>query len=173
MTRSEFNHYNLEVFLSIANLYRQNLEMISEIHAMDIDLTAADQVRSTKPEVALEDVDRALDAATNIWRQRNETLQDAVATWNVTWFPRVAEANGRQFLHELDDVKDHLPDRTVDMSYLVYREKLLPFGTWVNSIVEARNQFAAAHNLPSRTYTMSWDDLSVTPRAAIFRLHPE
>jgi hypothetical protein len=68
-------------------------------------------------------------------------------------------------LHELDDVKDHLPDRTVDMSYLVYRETLFPFGTWVNSIAAARNQFAAAHNLPVRNYQLSWDDLSVTSPA--------
>ena len=52
--------------------------------------------------------------------------------------PRVAEANGRRFLHELDDVKDHLPDRTVDMTYLVYRELLLPFGDWVEQVRAAR-----------------------------------
>ena len=65
------------------------------------------------------------------------------------------------FLHELDDVKDHLPDRTVDMSYLVYREKLLPFGDWVNAILSARNQFAAAHHLPARDERFDWSDLSV------------
>ena len=99
MARVQFNHYNLEVYLSVTNLYRQNLQMISEIHAMDLDLIAADQVKSTKPEVALKDVDQALDTATTIWRQRNEVLQNAVKTWDVTWFPRVAEANGRKFLH--------------------------------------------------------------------------
>jgi hypothetical protein len=163
IARSQFNHYNLDVYLSIAHLYRQNLEMITGIHDMDLNLSAADQLKDIKPEAALQDVDLALDTATAIWRQRNQTLQDAIATWDVTWLPRVDEANGRQFLHELDDVKDHLPDRTVDMSYLVYREKLLPFGTWVNSIAAARNQFAAAHNLPARNYQLSWDDLSVTP----------
>jgi hypothetical protein len=165
MERSQFNHYNLEVYLSIANLYRQNLDMISGIHDMDLDLTAADQARTLKPETALKEVDKALDTATAIWKGRNEALQSAVTTWGVSWLPRVAEANGRRFLHELDDVKDHLPDRTVDMSYLVYRETLFPFGTWVNSIAAARNQFAAAHNLPVRNYQLSWDDLSVTSPA--------
>ena len=161
MARVQFNHYNLEVYLSVTNLYRQNLQIISEIHTMDLDLTAADRAKSTEPEVALKDVDQALDTATTIWRQRNEVLQNAVKTWDVTWFPRVAEANGRQFLHESDDVKDHLPDRTVDMSYLVYRETLLPFGDWVNSIAAARNQFATAHHLPVVEYHLAWDDLSV------------
>jgi hexosaminidase len=58
----------------------------------------------------------------------------------------------------LDDVKDHMGDRTSDMSYLVYREKILPFGGWVNSILAARNEFAAAHNLPARKYPFDWDD---------------
>ena len=48
MARAQFNHYNLEVFLSVSNLFKQNLEMISEIHKMDVDLTAADQMRSAK-----------------------------------------------------------------------------------------------------------------------------
>lgn len=163
MERSQFNRYNLEVYLSIANLYRQNFDMISGIHGMDLDLAAADQTKALKPETALRDVDRALNTATAIWRERNEVLQSAITTWGVSWLPRVAEANGRYFLHEPDDVKDHLPDRTVDMSYFVYREKLLPFGTWVNSIAAARNQFAAAHNLAVRKYQLSWDDLSVSP----------
>ena len=90
-------------------------------------------------------------------------LKNSVATWDEKWFPHIQEANGRRFLHELDDVKDHLPDRTVDMSYLVYREKMLPFGDWVNAIAAARNKFAAAHNLPSRNYRLAWDDFSAVP----------
>ncbi|MEO6923003.1 MAG: hypothetical protein ABI142_04200, partial [Bryocella sp.] len=93
--------------------------------------------------------------------------QNTVTTWYKSWFPRVSEANGRHFLHELDDVKDHLPDRTVDMTYLLYREKLLPFGEWVNSILAARNKFAAAHHLPVRDYRLAWDDFT-TPSSVCF-----
>jgi len=38
---------------------------------------------------------------------------------------------------------------------------MLPFGRWVNGIAEARNRFAATHNLPVRNYNMEWQDLSV------------
>jgi hypothetical protein len=160
LTKSQFNRYNLEVYLSIAELCRQNFQMIGEIARMDKDLEAAKADRQD-PKKALAMVDRALDTATMIKRQRNQTLQDATETWYKSWHPRVAEANGRTFLHELDDVKDHLPDRTVDMTYLVYREKILPFGDWVNAIAKARNDFATAHNLPTRNYEMKWDDFSV------------
>lgn len=163
--RSQFNRYNLEVYLSIANLCRQNLEMLAGIHSMDMDLASASQIKGKDPQKAIGEIDRALDTASSIWQQRNEVLRDAVETWGKSSFPRVADANGRHFLHELDDVKDHLPDRTVDMSYLVYREKILPFGTWVNSIVAARNEFSAAHHLPARNYRLAWDDFSVKSSA--------
>ncbi len=161
--RAQFNRYNLRVYLTIADLCRQNLAMIVGIHRMDVNLAAASQVKEKDPKEAISEVDNALNTATSIWQRRNEVLKNSVATWDERWFPRVEEANGRQFLHELDDVKDHLPDRTTDMSYLVYREKLLPFGDWVNAIAAARNQFATAHHLPTRSYRLAWDDFSAVP----------
>jgi hypothetical protein len=49
------------------------------------------------------------------------------------------------------------------MTYLVYREKLLPFGDWVNAIAAARNQFAAAHHLSTRNYHLAWEDFNAVP----------
>jgi hypothetical protein len=65
---------------------------------------------------------------------RNTVLQDATTTWHKSWFPRVAEANGRRYLDQADDVKDHEPVRTIDMSCLVYRELLLPLGEWARQV---------------------------------------
>jgi hexosaminidase len=156
---ARFNQYNLEVYLTIAQLCRQNLAMIEGIHQMDVALAAGSNLRTRDAEKAVAEVDRALDIANSIWHDRNAALKDSETIWYKSWFPRVAEANGRTFLHELDDVKDHLPDRTVDLSYLVYREKLLPFGAWVNAIRSARNQFAAAHHLPLVNETFDWSEL--------------
>ena len=161
--RAQFNRYNLQVYITIADLCHQNFSMIAGIHRMDEDLASASQVKDKDPKAAVNQMDGALDIATSIWQQRNEVLENSAATWDESWFPRVESANGRHFLHELDDVKDHLPDRTVDMSYLVYREKILPFGQWVNAIADARNQFAAAHNLPARNYHFDWQDFSEVP----------
>ena len=162
LQKSQFNRYNLEVYVTIADLCRQNSTMIEDIHEMDGHLLSAARIKDKNPAETLREVDAALALAQSIWQERNEVLQNSTAIWDEKWFPRVSEANGRHFLHELDDVKDHLPDRTVDMSYLVYRETLLPFGDWVNSISVARNQFATAHHLPVVEYHLAWDDLSVT-----------
>jgi len=159
----EFNRYNLEVYLSIAQIYRQNLEMLLGMGHMNSLVESAQRAAAQgKAKDALESLDSALEMAERIRQQRNTVLRDAVSTWHKSWWPRVAEANGRRFLHELDDVKDHVPDRTVDMSYLVYRELQLPFGEWVAAIRGSRNQYAVANHLPERKGEFDWRDLETT-----------
>lgn len=92
------NRYSLEVFRTLAALCRHNLTFIQTL-------------ANPTP--------RAWATAT---ADRTRVLRALTAVWEKTWRPRVAEANGRRFLHDLDDIKDHRPDRTIDMTYLVDRE---------------------------------------------------
>lgn len=161
LPRSDLNSYNLEVFLSIAQLYRQNLEMLQSVARMDALLrSAAEAAGKNQARQAVASLDQVLQQAKLVRYSRNRVLADATRTWYKSWLPRVAEANGRRFLHELDDVKDHLPDRTVDMTYLVYRELLLPFGDWVEQVRSVRNQYATSHGLPAQNASFDWQDLS-------------
>ena len=154
------NRYNLEVFLAIAELYRQNLEFIGDLSEIDGTLTtASNHARKGEASAAVAAADRALTTAEQMRASRNRVLADATSVWYRSWHPRVAEANGRRFVHELDDVKDHLPDRTVDMSYLVYRELLLPMDDWYARVQGARNAYARSHNLPERNSTLDWASL--------------
>ena len=121
LRRVEYNRYNLEVFRSIALLCRQNLEMLTSLG--DIDNLLREGRR-----------DQAREKALQIREARNRALQQAEEVWYKSWYPRVAQANGRRFLHELDDIKDHVPDRTIDLSYLVYRQLLLPFDPWIEQL---------------------------------------
>jgi hypothetical protein len=172
--RAEHNRYNLEVFLSIARLFEQNLHMLRSIASMDQSLkSASDAARRNNPKQAVAAVDRALQLAALIYLERNRALRDATETWYKTWFPRVAVANGRKFLHELDDVKDHLPDRTVDMSYLIYRETLLPFGEWVDKIRSARNEYAKMHQIPVRNDAFDWKDVSQVSKVQVSEISLE
>ena len=158
----EFNRYNLELYIGIAQLYRQNVEMLIDLGRINTALQAA-QAAAAKPDPkqAVAAVDRALDLAEHIWKERNRAYANAVTTWYKSWYPRVAEANGRRFLDKVDDVKDHLPVRTVDMTYLIYRQLLYPFGEWATSVQAVRNRYAEAHQLPTRTGAWDWKDTSV------------
>jgi hexosaminidase len=157
--RADFNRYNLEVFLTVAGLCRTNLEMLADLGRMDTLLAAAGSAAAQgQAREALAAADQALALAPRIRARRNEALRDVIATWQKSWYARVVSANGRKFLHELDDVKDHVGDRTVDLSYMIQRELLLPLGEWVNQVRVARNQYAQAHNAPVDNQAFDWKD---------------
>lgn len=159
----ELNRYNLQIYLSIAYLYRQNLLLIEDLARVSDALKQAEATANrAEPSKALELVDRALDIAEAVRESRNRALKDATSTWCESWFPRVAHANGRTYRDELDDVKDHQPGRTGDMSYLVYRELLYPMGDWARLTVAARNTYASAHGLPARNWSFNWQDTGLT-----------
>ncbi len=161
---AEFNRYNLEVFLSVAQICRQNLELLESLGRIDRDLkSAAAAATRPQPEEALAALDAALDSVRSIQHERNRALHELEETWFKTWFPRVAEANGRRFLHELDDVKDHVPDRTVDMTYHIYRQLLLPMQEWFDEVQAVRNQYAKSYNLPERKVPFDWSDTAAVP----------
>ncbi len=161
--RVRFNRYNLAVYLSIAKLYRQNLTMLQNLGQIaDLLQQAGQDAGKANAAEALASLDHALDIAKNIRADRNRVLHDATATWYETWFPRVAQANGRTYLNEVDDVKDHQPVRTIDMSYLVYRELLYPLGEWANKTIAIRNQYATSHGLPVRDFKLDWKDTSAS-----------
>jgi hexosaminidase len=171
---AELNRYSLVVFSSIAQLYRQNLDMLRSIASMDEMLKgAAASAEKNQAKQAVQAVDRAINTGRAIQFERNRALRDATETWYETWYPRVPEANGRKFLHDLDDVKDHLPDRTTDMSYLVYRELLLPFGEWVEQIQTARNQYAQTHQMPALNSKFDWKDLKPVAGSEAGEISPE
>ncbi len=165
----EFNRYNLELYIGIAQLYRQNLNMLLDLGRANTAMQAAQAAAAkSDPKRAVAALDRTLDIAENIRQQRNEAFRDAVATWYKSWYPRVPEVNGRKFLDRVDDVKDHLPVRTVDMTYLIYRQLLYPLGDWAAKVGSARDEYARAHDLPLRNRQLDWKDLSTfvtAPRA--------
>ncbi len=157
---ADHNSYTLEVFTTVANLTRHNLDLLRSFARIDRLLSnGAKAAREQKHKDAVQELDSALALTRQIRSERNKTLRDSTAVWYKTWFPRESEANGRRFLHEVDDVKDHLPDRTIDMSYLVYRELHLPLDHWYNRVQQARNNYAQAHGLSARNEPLDWKRL--------------
>src|SRR5205085_4748701 len=53
-------------------------------------------------EQAVDAVDQALEMVRKMREERNQVLREATATWQESWLPRVTEANGRRYVHELD-----------------------------------------------------------------------
>jgi hexosaminidase len=171
----QFHRYNLEVYLSIARLCRQNLLMLRDLAGVAKALEAA-QERAAKLQHAdaVAALDQALDIAGKIRDQRNQALRDVTATWYKTWFPRVREANGRRVARAPQDFVDTQPSERarrsqVGLLYLVDRELSLPFGEWVNQVQEVRNAYATAHGLPARESKFDWQDTETIHSQAVDR----
>ena len=155
----DYQHYNLQVLLSVAQLCRQNIKMLLGLKRINDLMTLSSVIAGNNPAAAISLIDQALDQLKVIRDDRNEVLQTVTAVWYQDWYPRVSEANGRKFLDLVDDVKDHQPARTVDMRYLVYRQLKYPLGKWAEDEVKARNQFAQTNNLPVRTESFNWESI--------------
>ena len=151
-----FNHYNLEVLRTVAVLCRQNLQMLLGMKKINDLLNLSSKLASSNPVASIELMDQALDESKNIKRQRNDAYGEICSVWYRNWYPRVTEANGRKYLDEVDDVKDHPPVRTVDMSYLIYRQLNYPMEGWAKALTNVRNAFANKNNLPAKSFNLNW-----------------
>ena len=155
----QLHRYNLEVFQSIASLYRQNLEMLQDLGTISASLRSAETAAAKlNYRDAVSALDQALQLAYVIRAQRNRALQNATAIWYKSWYPRVPEANGRRYLLVLNSVQDYRVDRTLGLNYLIQRELLLPFGNWFAQLQQVRNRYAVAHQLPETTLNFDWQD---------------
>ena len=160
----EFNRYNLEVYLSIAKLCRQNLLLIKAMDEMNHNLEKAqDAAGKVHYADAVAALDQVLDRAGTIRDERNQALHDVTATWYESIFPRVREANGRSVARLPQSFVDSAPSesahrRQEGLAYLIEREFALPFGEWVQQVQDVRNEYATSHKLPKREQKFNWQD---------------
>jgi len=171
----QFNRHNLEVYLSIARLGRQNLLMLKGLEELNAQLEKAqEQAAKLSYTDAVAALDSALDVAGRIRDERNQALQQATTTWYETWFPRVREGNGRHAAREPQRFVDTAPTEAArraqeGLAYLIERELALPFGEWVNELRRIRNEYAAAHKMNAREGSFDWLDTATMHSAAFNR----
>ena len=158
---ADYQHYNLAVLRSVAQLCRQNLTMLLDLQKINNLMKLSSDAAAINPSLAISLIDETLGVVKDIRDERNQVLQAVTSVWYQDWYPRVAEANGRTFLDQVDDVKDHGPARTVGMSYLIYRELKFPLGEWAKDVLEARNEFASKKNLPNKSETFDWENIEL------------
>ncbi|GAB3317090.1 hypothetical protein GCM10027299_08080 [Larkinella ripae] len=148
--------YNLEVLESVAALCGQNLRMLVALNRVADRLQAASSAAAANPAGAIRQLDAALDMVRQLKTQRDSTLERVTKVWSNEWHPLVEKANGRTFLHQVDDIKDHQPVRTTDLSYLIYRELHYPLEQWWNDVQKVRNEYAQRHQLPLLQKQLNW-----------------
>lgn len=155
-TRAGNQLYNLEVLESVGAICGQNLRMLITLNGVMDRLQAASSAAATNPALAIRQLDAAMDMVSKLKTQRDSTLDGVVKVWLKEWHPLVQKANGRTFLQQLDDIKDHQPVRTIDLSYLIYRELHYPLDQWWTDVKKVRNEYAQRHQLPLMQKELDW-----------------
>ncbi|SDH41415.1 Glycosyl hydrolase family 20, catalytic domain [Dyadobacter soli] len=154
--------YNLEVLESVAAICGQNLRMLITLNQVS-DLLREASAAMTDPKLAIRKLDAAMEMVSKLKAQRDSTFAFVESIWFKEWQPLVEKANGRTFLHQVDDIKDHQPVRTIDLRYLIYRELHYPLDQWWNDVQKVRNAFAKQHQLPAVMKRLDWKSSTGKP----------
>jgi hypothetical protein len=148
LSRVKWNRYNLEVFLSIAHFERFFLEMLIELASVEETLVRASEAAiDHQPEDALNQLVSAVNRATELLNKRDRMWQGLVVTWEKSRYPKGRSWNGRDYVHGMDDLKDHLADRRPGMEYLMAPFERLGLDAWREKLLRLTLDFAAGSGL--------------------------
>jgi len=142
----ERNAYNLEVFISLARLQRQFIRTLLGLASAEGLLEKASQADGAG------DYDRAVNllvdargAVNGLVDGMNTTYEHVKAVWEKSRFEKGRSVDGRDFVHIMDDVKDHPADRRPDLSYLIEWFELMDLPGWLDGLQNVIDSYAAAH----------------------------
>jgi hypothetical protein len=136
IARAKRNRYNLEVLLSIAYFTRHFIDLLLGLAAAeDLLVRAAETAREDGGrEDAMRLVARARDRVQGLIDERGRVFARLKATWEKSTLPKNAPVDGKDFVHVMDDVKDHFADRRADLSYLIAPEENIGLEAWLDEL---------------------------------------
>jgi len=148
IARAERNRYNLEVFASLAYFVRSFLHLLLAVaEAEALLVRAAEAEGQQNPAQAVGLMVAARKAVGDALEGVRTTFRRMEAVWEKSRRPKNAPAGGRQFVHVMDDVKDHFADRRVDLSYHIAPIESIALEAWCEALDETTRSYAEAHDL--------------------------
>jgi len=151
LTRATRNRHNLEVLLSLAHFVRHFIDMLLAVAGAEERLVrAAGAEAAGRPARAVADMVEARQAVAAAVRDRRRTLDRLRAVWEKGRRPRNASVGGRDFVHVMDDVKDHFADRRADLSYHTAPEESIGLDGWCEALGEIIAAYADARGIAVR-----------------------
>ncbi|GAF82637.1 unnamed protein product, partial [marine sediment metagenome] len=143
MGRASRNRYNLEVLVSLARFLEHHVRLL---RALAMAETMLDEARTALGQARFKEAESHLrsagDALKDVADDRERMYDNLRTTWERSRYPKGQSVNGREFLHVMDDTKDHWADRTPDMSYLIMWERGLGLEEWAKRLESIADDFA-------------------------------
>jgi hypothetical protein len=141
--RASRNRYNLEVLLSLAWFFEHHVKLLRALARTEAEL---DEARMALGRARFKEAQYCLrlagDAVKDIVDDRERMCDNLKATWEKSQYPKGQSVDGREFVHMMDDTKDHWADRTPDLSYLIMWERGLGLEEWAEQLEVIAADFA-------------------------------
>ncbi|MGI6574149.1 MAG: glycoside hydrolase family 20 zincin-like fold domain-containing protein [Fermentimonas sp.] len=145
----ERNRYNLEVFLSIAYLQRYFIKTILTLRdAESLLIRAKSSENEKKYDAAVSFMVEASNEVNSLNNWSKWMWKNLTHTWEKSRYEKGRSMGGRNFVHVLDDVKDHWADRRIGLDYMIAPFQRMKLPEWQKNLNERINEFAKEHNVP-------------------------
>ena len=146
LSRVSYNQYNLEVLLSIATLEQYTIHTLLnwvkvESYLMDASKAGEDYTKAVSYLVEAHNI------AGDILKGERETGSELTAIWEKSRFKKCRSVDGKEFVHVLDDLKDHFADRRTGLEHMLAPFERMEVEKWQNQLMEVINSFALTHNV--------------------------
>ena len=149
MTKLQRNRYNQEVYLSIAQLERHFIETLLQLDRAEKSLlSAAAAAAEGKHGNAVANLVEANNTVAGLLEKREWMWSNLKTIWEKSRYEKGRSVNGRDFVHVLDDVKDHWADRRKGLDYMMAPFQRMELSAWRDSLVKIINAYAESHGVP-------------------------
>jgi hexosaminidase len=142
------NRYNLEVLLSIAEFERHwvaTLETLAEVE--DLMIRAAEAQAQERHRDVVSQLSRAHERVRSCLAGREAMWAGLRATWEKSRYPKGRTVGDRQFVHVLDDLKDHRADRRAGLDYMLEPLENSGLEKWNDGLAQFIRTYAGSRNL--------------------------
>ena len=147
----ERNHYNVEVLLSIANLEHHFIRTVLTLRDVEEHLLKAEsEAAAGNPSNAVANLTEASIKVADLIESADEIWQNITMTWEKSRFEKGRSLDGRNFVHVMDDVKDHWADRRAGLDYMIAPFQRMNLPDFHHRLNDRINMYAAAHNIMVR-----------------------
>jgi hypothetical protein len=151
LLRADRNRYNLEVFLALAQFIGHHWKLLATLAGAERDLSeAADAASKGRHAEAVGRLVAAHNRVAAAEEEGEAVFRNLTAVFEKSRYPKGRDAGGKQFVHVLDDTKDHWADRTPDLGYMSMPERSIGLSQWRLELSSLAQSYAARHKVQVR-----------------------
>jgi hypothetical protein len=149
-SRVERNRYSIEVFLSLAQLQQYFLNTLLALESAEKALLEASQHSAGRDHRgAVAELRRAASQVSSLLHWGDWMWRGLRNVWERSRFRKGRSVDGRDYLHVMDDLKDHPADRRPGLEYLTMPFERLEMDAWRDRLLTLADDYAERHGVKS------------------------